>query len=444
MYNLFLLLGSMSAGISLVFALAVPTSAYLFSRQFEARASLSDVNESQLLVAQSPEESSNKPKVRKESVDDKLGKRETAVEHAIKHSDPTYVCPMHPEVMSKKANEKCPICGMDLVLVEEGGDDSVVEISPRTMNALGVRTERVSKRNIYRKIDTVGYISANEKNIRAVNLRTEGWIEKLHVKSVGEYVRKGSILFEVYSPTLVNAQDEYVQALSLGNNTLINASQERLRFLGAPPSTIDHIRETMKTKELVPFFSPQDGVVAELMVREGMMVEPKEPILNLVDLSTVWLIADVFERYAGWIDVGQNAEAVLPFAPEKVLEGTVEYIYPSIDAKTRSLKVRLRFDNFDQALKPNMYADVRILAKPRKQVLAIPREAVIRTGTENRVIVALGDGKFTPMPIRVGVETDDHIEVISGLQEGDNVVVSSQFMIDSEASIKAAIMKMGR
>lgn len=444
MNNLFLFLGSISAGISLVFALAVPTSAYLFGRQFEARASV-HAEESQLRVAQSSEGNSNKSKALKESADGgRSGKKETAVEHAIKHADPTYVCPMHPEVISKNPNEKCPICGMDLVLVEEGGDDSIVEISPRTMNALGVRTEKVSKRNIYRKIDTVGYISPNEKNIRAINLRTEGWIEKLHVKSVGEFVRKGSILFEVYSPTLVNAQDEYIQALSLGNNALINASQERLRFLGAPASTIEHIRETMRSKELVPFYSPQDGVVTELMIREGMMVEPKEPVLNLVDLSTVWLIADVFERYAGWIDVGQNAEAVLPFAPEKVLEGTVEYIYPSIDAKTRSLQVRLRFDNFDQALKPNMYADVRILAKPRKQVLAIPREAVIRTGSENRVIVALGDGKFTPMPIRVGVETDDHIEVISGLQEGDNVVVSSQFMIDSEASIKAAIMKMGR
>lgn len=439
MYNVILLLGSMVAGISLVIGIAVTTSSYWFSDRFQARAA--DKGD-EIQIAQIADENTNKPQNKPTSKSAR--KKETAVEHASKHADPTYVCPMHPEIISKNPNEKCPICGMNLVLVEEGGDGAVVEISPRTMNALGVRTEKVQRRNIYRKIDTVGYVTPNEKNIRAISLRTEGWIEKLHVKAVGERVRRGDILFEVYSPTLVNAQDELVQALSLGNDVLVKASEERLRFLGVPRETIELVKDAMKTQELVPIFAPQNGVVDELMVREGMMIEPKEEIMRLVDLSSVWLLADVFERYAGWIEVGQKAEAVLPFATEKVWEGTVEYVYPSLDSKTRSLRVRLRFDNVDQALKPNMYADVRIMAKPRKQALAIPREAVIRTGRENRVIVALGEGRFIPMTVNVGVEADNDIEIVSGLQEGDNVVVSSQFMIDSEASIKAAIMKMGR
>lgn len=439
MYNVVLLLGSMVVGIALVMGVAAPVSSYWFSDRFEARAS--DKGE-QIQIAQIADENANKPK--NKSSPKSSRKKETAIEHAAKHADPTYVCPMHPEIISKNPNEKCPICGMNLVLIDEGGDGSVVEISPRTMNALGVRTEKVQRRNIYRKIDTVGYITANEKNIRAISLRTEGWIEKLHVKSVGERVQRGDVLFEVYSPTLVNAQDEFVQALSLGNDVLVRASEERLRFLGVPKETIGLIKGSLQSQELVPFFAPQDGVVDELMIREGMMVEPKEAIMRLVDLSSVWLLADVFERYADWIEVGQKAEAVLPFASEKLWEGTVEYVYPSLDSKTRSLRVRLRFDNIDQALKPNMYADVRILAKPRKQALAIPREAVIRTGRENRVIVALGEGKFIPMTVNVGVEADNDIEIVSGLQEGDDVVVSSQFMIDSEASIKAAIMKMGR
>lgn len=443
MYNIVLLMGSIVVGIALVMGVAVPVSSYWFSERFEAHASVGDEGK-QTQLAQLADENANKPKKNTQASSKSSRKKETALQHASKHADPTYVCPMHPEIISKNPNEKCPICGMNLVLIEAGGDGSVVEISPRTMNALGVRTEKVQRRNIYRKIDTVGYVAANEKNIRSINLRTEGWIEKLHVKAVGERVRRGDVLFEVYSPTLVNAQDEFVQALSLGNDVLVKASDERLRFLGVPRETIDHIRKTLKSKELVPFFAPQNGVVDELMVREGMMVESKEAIMTLVDLSSVWLVADVFERYADWVEVGQKAEAVLPFAPGKLWEGTVEYVYPSLDSKTRSLKVRLRFDNIDQALKPNMYADVRILAKPRKQTLAIPREAVIRTGRENRVIVALGEGKFIPMTVNVGVEADNDIEIISGLQEGDDVVVSSQFMIDSEASIKAAIMKMGR
>ena len=371
-------------------------------------------------------------------------KKETALDHASKHADPTYVCPMHPEITSKKAGDTCPICGMTLVLVDSSSssEGGTVQISSATMNALGVRTEPVSRRNVYRRVDTVGYITEDENSVKMINLRTEGWIEKLRVKAVGDTVVKGDLLFEVYSPMLVNAQDEYIQAMQMENSRLVRASEDRLRALGVSDRQIVEIRQNRKASQLVAIYAPQNGVVTEIRAREGMNVSPAEPVMSLVDLSKVWLVVDVFERQSDWVRVGQVAQATMPFMPGKTWKGTVEFVYPTIDPKTRSLKVRLKFDNADMALKPNMYSDVRILASPKKDVLTIPREAVIQIGKEQRVIVALGEGKFIPMPVSTGMETDDVVEVVSGLREGDEVVVSSQFLIDSEASVKAALMKM--
>lgn len=365
---------------------------------------------------------------------------ESALEHAAQHADPTYVCPMHPEITSKEPGT-CPICGMDLVLLDSSGEGGAVEISPGVINQLGVRTEPVSRRNVYRRVDSVGYIAEDESRIRHISLRTEGWIERLVVRSVGATVRKYELLFEVYSPVLVNAQDEYIQALALGNELLIRASADRLEALGVSARQIAEVKRTRKSNRLVSVYAPQSGIVTEIEGREGMMVSTM-PVMSLVDLSTVWLLVDVFERQADWVKPGQTAQATLPFMPNKIWKGKVEYVYPSIDPKTRSLRARLRFDNPDLELKPNMYADVRILANPKKDVLTIPRESVIRTGNEQRVIVAMGDGKFIPMPVSTGVETDEVVEITSGLNEGDEVVVSSQFLIDSEASIRAAMMRM--
>lgn len=430
--------------IAVVMVAAIPVSSWLLGKNFLAIAGMDDRAAPTGTIAGRDDHNGESPFSSIGSIDSANNSSggESAVEHAGKHVDPNYVCPMHPEILSKNPGETCPICGMDLVLVEAGGEGGIVTISAETMNALGVRTEPVSRRNIYRRVDTVGYIAENENNMRSVALRTEGWIERLVVKVQGDYVKKGDLLFEVYSPILVNAQEEYVQAIELGNPSLIKASEERLVALGVSRQQIDAIRSSRKASQLVAIYAPQNGYVAELNAREGMQVMPSTPIINLVDLSSVWLLVDVFERQADWVKIGQKAQASLPFMPGKSWKGTVEYVYPSIDAKTRSLKVRLRFDNPDNDLKPNMYADVRILANPKKDVLAIPRESVIRTGTEERVIIAMGEGRFVPMPVRTGVETDDHIEVVSGLNEGDEVVVSSQFMIDSEASQKAAMMKM--
>ncbi len=370
-------------------------------------------------------------------------KKETALDHALKHVDPNYVCPMHSEIVSKDSDATCPICGMDLVLLESGGESGVVSLSPNVVNSLGVRTEIVKRKTLYRRIDSVGYVSVDENSIRTVNLRTEGWIERLAVNTVGERVKKGQLLLEVYSPKLVNAQEEYVQAKALGNDVLIKASSERLRALGVSKAQIRRLKTKKNVQQNIKIYASHDGVISELNVREGMFVKPSKALINMVDLSSVWLLAEVFERQADWVKVGQRAEAYLPYLPDKTWEGKVEYVYPSIDLKTRSLKVRLRFDNPDEQLKPNMYANVNLFAKPRRKVLSIPREALIRTGNEQRVIVDIGDGKFMPMKVRVGMETDTRVEILSGLAEGDKVVTSSQFLIDSESSMRASLSRLG-
>lgn len=369
--------------------------------------------------------------------------KESALKHAGKHADPSYICPMHPDIVSKDASATCPLCGMDLVVVENTGEADVVTISPNVINMLGVRTEKVKRRNLYRKIDTVGHVTVDENRIRNVSLRTDGWIERMPVKAVGDRVKKGQLLFEFYSPKLVNAQEEYVHALVNNSKSLLAASRERLRALGVSNGQIKRLTESRKVAQFIKIYAPQSGFVQTLHFREGSFVPPSKPVITLSDISKIWLVANIFERQADWVRENNRAKATLPFYPDKKWEGMVEYIYPSLDKKTRSLQVRMLFDNKDGLLKPNMYADVAIYARPKKKTLAIPREAMIRTGDNDRVIVALGDGRFKPVKVNTGIETDDRVEVLGGLQEGDEIVVSSQFLIDSESSLRASIMRMG-
>ncbi len=371
--------------------------------------------------------------------------QESAVEHALKHLDPTYVCPMHSQIVRNEPGT-CPICGMVLVSVAvdgpmEGGQP-VVSISPAVENNLGVRTAQVEHGALARRIDTVGYVDLDENRISHVHLRTEGWIERLMVKSEGERVETGQLLFEVYSPTLVNAQEEYLQAVATGNKALAVASRERLESVGVSPSQIKAIARAGKARQLTQVYAPQDGVVSALNVREGMYVKPATEVMTLADLSSVWLLAEVFERQAHWVQAGQPAEVRLSYAPGRQWEGLVEYVYPQLDLKTRTLKVRLRFDNPGEALKPNMFADVTLFAGPKGDVLSIPREALIRTGSEERVILALGDGRFQARRVTSGIESGDRVEIRQGLEEGEQVVTSGQFLIDSESSMKASLSRM--
>jgi len=406
--------------------------------------------------------------------------RETALEHAVKHLDSSYVCPMHSQIVRKEQGT-CPICGMDLAEVQraskkekkilywvapmdanyrrddpgkspmgmdlvpvyDDGEDGIeIRISPAVVNNMGVRTAKVERGPLWRRIDTVAAVDYDESKLSHIHLRTEGWIEKLAVRSEGERVKKGDRLFNIYSPTLVNAMEEYLQALKSNNRRLVSASKDRLVSLGVSKRQILSLEKTKKVAQTVAIYAQQDGVVAALKVREGMFVKPASEIMRLADLSSVWILAEVFESQVDWVELGQNAEVSLSYLPGKQWEGKVEYIYPSLDPKTRTLKVRLQFNNPDEELKPNMYAHINIYGGEKKNILTIPREALIRIGQQQRVIVDLGEGRFAPQEVKAGIESGDWIEIINGLNEGDNVVISGQFLIDSEASLKASLMRM--
>ena len=333
--------------------------------------------------------------------------------------------------------------GMDLVPVyEEEGEGSAVKISPSVVQNMGVRTSAVKYGRLWRRIDTVGYVNYDEDRMSHIHLRTDGWIEKLFVKSEGDTVRKGDVLFLLYSPTLVNAQEEFLQSLRVGNKSLRDASRDRLIALGISQDQINDLVKTRKAQQLLKFYASQDGIMTELKVREGMYVKPATEVMMLADLSTVWLIAEVFESQANWVKVGQQAEVNLKYLPGREMKGKVEYVYPTLNSKTRTLKVRLRFDNPDFVLKPNMYADVTIFGGAKKDLLYIPREALIRTGQQTRVILESGNGRYESREVSVGIESGEAIEIVGGLHEGEKVVTSGQFLIDSEASLKASLSRM--
>jgi len=358
-----------------------------------------------------------------------------------------WVAPMDPNYRRDKPG-KSPM-GMDLIPVYEGSaeaaagtDGPEVKITPEVVNNLGVRTEAVRMGQLSRIINTVGYLDYDETLITHIHPRTEGWIEKLLVRAEGEHVKQGQLLFELYSPALVNAQEEFLQALAGGNSRLKAASRERLVALEVPKSQIDQLEKDKKVSQYIKFFANQSGVISLLNVREGKYITPMTDVMTIANLGQVWLLAEVFERQANWVRIGLNADATLPSMPGDVLNGKVDYIYPDLDPKTRTLRVRLRFDNSDGMLMPKMYVHVTIQGEPLDGVLNIPREALIRDGNEERVILALGDGRYQARPVVAGIESGDRIEIKSGLDEGDMVVVSAQFLIDSESSLKASLQRM--
>jgi len=353
-----------------------------------------------------------------------------------------WVAPMDANFRRDKPG-KSPM-GMELVPVYDDGEDSaVVKINPAVVNNLGVRTAEVEQGRLGRLINTVGYVSYDESKLSHVHARTDGWIEKLYVYSEGEEVKKGDILYELYSPTLVNAQEEYLQAIRSGNKALQEASFARLEALDISKSQINELRRSRKARQTIDVYAPQDGIVARLSVRKGMYIKPATELMSLADLSSVWLLADVFEKQTAWIKKGNPADVRLSYLPGREWEGKVEYIYPALDKKTRTLKVRLRFNNPGEALKPNMFANVRIYGGFKNDITYMPREALIRTGDEERVIISLGEGRFSSRVVVAGMESGDWVEIKEGLNPDEKVVVSGQFLIDSEASTRASVMRMG-
>ncbi len=358
-----------------------------------------------------------------------------------------WVAPMDPTYISDKPG-KSPM-GMDLVPVYEdelasrGG--AIIRIDPVVELNMGVRTAPVRHQTIFRHLRTIGEVKVAEDRLAVVNLRFGGWVEKLVVDRTGDPVRKGQVLFEVYSPELVSAQEELLVAIrSAGpDSDLARSARRRLELWNIDPRDIDAVIRAGEARRTLPIRSPASGYVLHKNIVEGDRAAPGEDLYRIGNLSTIWVEAEVYEFDAPWVREGQRAQMELSFQKGKVLEGRVAYVYPTLDPKSRTLRVRLEFPNPGVALKPGMFATVNIEYRRVEDALAIPLQAVIRSGRRELVFIALGKGRFAPREVVTGLEADHHlVEVLEGLTEGEEVVTSGQFLFDSESQLQEAIQKM--
>jgi len=336
--------------------------------------------------------------------------------------------------------------GMDLVPVyEESGNENqegLVTISAAVENNLGVRTATVTKGDFHLSIKSLGSVQANEDALWQINSRVSGWIEKLYVKSVGTQVEKGQKLYALYSPELVKAQESLFNAIKLKRSGLVLSSKARLKALGVNNNQIKDIVNSKKVQQRITIYAPQKGTISELKVNEGAFISPATTVVKAVNLDTVWVDVEVFAAQVSLVKLNDVATMKLDYFPGQEWAGKVDFIYPEMSENNRTLRVRLQFDNPTAQLKPNMFATVVLTPSMPEPRLQIPREAVIYAGNMDRVVLALGEGKFKSVLVNVGLENNKNVEVLSGLEEGQNIVTSAQFLLDSESSISADFERM--
>jgi len=419
-------------------------------------------------------------------------------------ADTKYTCGMHPMIIVDEPGS-CPICGMDLVPLKAGvgGGDSgkppgerkikywqapmdptyirnepgkspmgmdlipvyedeaasgtTISIDPVTSQNMGVRTAPAKRMNLARTVRTVGLVAYPEPQQYAINTKIGGWIEKLYVNETGQQVKKGQKLLEIYSPELVSAQEEYLLALKNSNTLvqspfpqiaegarqLLEASKRRLQLWDISDAQIARLEKNRRVEKTLALFAPHSGIVSMKMVQEGQFAKPGTDLLTISDISKVWVQADIYEYELPWVKVGQKADIVLPFVGSKQVSATLDYLYPYIEPKTRTVKARFVLDNPTLELKPDMYVNVHLRTSPVENVLAVPAEAVLHSGEKETVFIALGDGKFKPRQVKTGVQDDQgNLQIVQGLLDGERVVTSAQFMLDSESKLREAISKM--
>jgi Cu(I)/Ag(I) efflux system membrane fusion protein len=372
---------------------------------------------------------------------------ETALAHARKHLDPSYVCPMHPQIVRDQPGT-CPICGMDLVAKipePDPGPQPVVTVSGQMIQSMGVRTEPVQRGTLWKYIRTVGRVAYDETRLAHLHPRASGWVEQLQVRAEGDAVQRGQVLGRFYAPDILSAQVDFLVALrqyAQSQRDKVDKARNLLRLLDVPEGVIKDIERTGETRNTVPLLAPIGGVVTRLGMREGMYVTPASEVVTIADLSQVWVLADVFEHQLDWLRPGLKATMHLPAHPGREWPGAVDYLYPELDPRSRTLRVRLKFPNPEQLLRPNLFAEVVIYGGPRENALNIPRDALIVTGEREAVIKALGEGRFQPVDVVTGMQRGGRVEILHGLAEGDRVVVSGQFLIDSEASLQASFRRL--
>jgi Cu(I)/Ag(I) efflux system membrane fusion protein len=364
--------------------------------------------------------------------------------HAHEEGVAYYTCPMHTSVQQPSPG-KCPICGMDLTPVkQEDLKSGTIVVDEVRRQQIGVRTAAVERRNVSRQIRAVGQVKVDETRLSDVNLRMSGWVHRLHVEETGQRVKRGQVLFTLYSPELYAAERDYLttlkrdrEARSDTSSELTRASEQRLRLLGMSPAQIRELARRGEAWENVPVVAPATGYVVDKDVVEGGRIEAGTRVYRIADLSRLWVDAEVYESDLAQVKKGQPVSVKLPYAPGQRFEGRVDYIYPTLDGFTRTGRVRVALDNPGLTLKPGMYADVE-LAVNLGERLVIPSSAVIYTGPRRLVFVDLGEGRLRPQEIEVGVRAGDYVEVTHGLEPGDVVVTSGNFLIAAESRIRSA------
>ena len=384
---------------------------------------------------------------------------ESALEHAQKHLDPRYVCPMHPDIVREQP-ASCPICGMDLVAKTLGGADDerpVVTLGASVVQNMGLRTASIERGSLWKYIKTQGKVAYDDDRVIQVHPRTAGWIENLYVRTDGVRVKRKDDLADYFSPEVLWAQQDYIDILEQGEldsfggdggkQDSFQAFRQRagvdlLRYYKVPTMDVKGIEQTMTPKAILPIRAPQGGVITEHRVREGMYVTPEDAMFTIVDLSEVWVMVDIFEHQIDWISPGLSAEISTPAYPGRSWEGKVEFVYPEVHPQARTLRARLEFQNADELLKPNMFVEAVIYGGPKRDVLIVPREALILTGEREMVVKVVGDNQFQPVAVETGMWQGEAVEVRAGLDEGDEVVLSGQFLIDSESNLQASFRRL--
>ncbi|MBL4688120.1 MAG: efflux RND transporter periplasmic adaptor subunit, partial [Nannocystaceae bacterium] len=384
--------------------------------------------------------------------------REGAVAAEGEDGTQYYTCGMHPWIILPNPGN-CPICQMTLTPLDPAKFSGEVTIDPLTVQNIGVRIGEVVTGPLVKTIRTVGTVDYNEPLVRDVNIKVNGWIEKLNVDYLGAQVTQGQSLFDLYSPQLYSAQEEYLLAYrnrdkvgadfvpeaARGAASLLDAARTRLLYYDITPEQVNELERTDTPTKTMTIRSPYTGVVIAKHANEGMKVDPGMQVYRIADLSKVWVLVTLYEYQLPYVQAGQNAVMTLSYIPGQRFEGKVIYIYPYLDKKTREVQVRLEFDNANGLLKPGMFANIELQNTLARERTLAPREAIIDTGERQVAFVSLGEGKFEPRDVLMGIETSEGmVEILSGLEVGEMVVTSGQFLIDSEANIRESLSKMIR
>ncbi len=336
--------------------------------------------------------------------------------------------------------------GMDLVPVfasDRGNNEQgVVSLSSGMINTLGVRTSPAERRSLEQTIHAYGTIMMADDQMVHIHPRVSGWIDQLMVNTDGEQVSADQALYSLYSPELVNAQQELLLALGRDNQALLSAARDRLRALNISDSLIRQIELDRTVRQNITFRSPQAGVIGGLSIRQGFYVQPGTTLMSIGSLESVWVDLELFERQLPFLTEGMQADMSLDYLPGQTWKGDLIFVDPMLNMPMRTVTARLRVDNPDRLLKPGMFASVSLTAPSSEPALIVPIEAVIRTGQSDRVVLALGEGRFQSVSVRLGRRSSTEIEILAGLEAGSRVVTSAQFLLDSESASEQALDRL--